>query len=142
MRCYYISFFVMLLLLSAACNNKEVEKEVIIEKEIDPTELPGLLHIVHFWARPDLTETESTELLEGVRSLEAIETVKLFHLGPPAATADRQVVDNSFSYALVLGFDDVEGHNTYQDHPIHKAFVAAHSEKLAKVRVRDNVVLE
>ena len=45
-------------------------------------------------------------------------------IGVPADTEQRGVVDGSYSASEILFFDDVEGQNAYQVHPIHKQFVA------------------
>lgn len=103
---------------------------------------PGLMHVVHFWLDPELSVGDREAFLAGVRGLSEIPTVRELYVGKPAATPSRGVVDNSFDYALVVWFDDVAGHDVYQDHPIHVAFVEAHEAKFARVRVRDSEVLE
>ena len=103
---------------------------------------PGLMHIVHFWLTDGLTEEERADFLAGVRSLGEVPTVRGLWVGPPAATPSRGVVDNSFDYALVVWFDDIAGHDAYQEHPIHLAFVEGHEAKFARVRVRDHAPLE
>lgn len=99
------------------------------------------MHVVHFWLDEGLTDAEREDFLAGVRSLSEVPTVRQAWIGPPADTPSRGVVDNSFDYALVMWFDDVAGHDAYQEHPIHLAFVEAHEDKFARVRVRDNGVL-
>ena len=133
------------LLLFTACAGeggtpREIVEEVNIEKIIDADAEPGLMHVVHFWLTDGLTETEEKDFLKGVRSLEAIPTVKRMFLGPPASTPSRGVVDNSFDYALIVYFDDVAGHDEYQVHPIHLKFVAEHEAKFKTVQVKDNVL--
>jgi hypothetical protein len=39
----------------------------------------------------------------------------------PAAT-DREIIDRSYSYALVVSFADEAGHEAYQVHPVHDRF--------------------
>lgn len=82
-----------------------------------------LLHSVYFWLRPDLTAAQRDEFWSGVKALGAIPSVKFFFVGGPADT-DRPVIDRSYSCALVVGFDDIAGHDIYQDHPIHDDFRA------------------
>ena len=103
---------------------------------------PGLMHVVHFWLDPELSADDREAFLAGVRGLSEIPTVRELYVGAPAATPSRGVVDNSFDYALVVWFDDVAGHDAYQDHPIHVAFVEAHEAKFARVRVRDSEEVE
>lgn len=79
------------------------------------------IHCVYFWLRDDLTEEERTRFLEGARALTEIETVRHGWLGTPADT-DRPVIDRSYSYGLIVCFDDEAGHDRYQDHPVHDDF--------------------
>lgn len=119
-------------------NEGELANSTIMRSD---TAKPGLMHVVHFWLDPALSDGEVEDFLAGVRSLADVPTVRDFHLGEPAATPSRGVVDNSFDYSLVVWFDDVPGHDAYQEHPIHLAFVEAHEAKFARVRVRDSASL-
>ena len=100
---------------------------------------PGFVHTVFFWFEEGLTEEQQTGFLEGLRSLSEVPTVRAWHIGPPAGTP-RDVVDNSYDYALILHFDDREGQNMYQEHPIHQAFVENHEAVWSRVQVYDTVV--
>ena len=53
-----------------------------------------------------------------------IDTVRGIHIGVPADTEQRGVVDGSYSASELLFFDDVAGQNAYQVHSIHKQFIA------------------
>lgn len=79
------------------------------------------VHSVYFWLKPDLTEEQRALFWERVRSLAAIESVRHCFIGAPAST-DRPVIDSSYSCALVVVFDDDEGHDSYQIHPVHDKF--------------------
>lgn len=80
--------------------------------------------------------------MKGVKSLQNIATVKSCYVGPPASTEKRDVVDNSFHYALLMHFDDMAGQDVYQVDPIHLKFVEDHKDKWVKVIVYDNLVGE
>ena len=58
-------------------------------------------------------------------------------IGVPAATS-RPVIDRSYTFALVVMFDDLVGHDAYQEHPIHKAFVENFSGHWTKVQIFDS----
>ncbi len=104
-----------------------------------PLALPKLVHMVYFWLkRPDSVE-DREQLIRGIRTLATIETVRGLHVGVPASTEKREVVDNSFQVSEMLLFDDVEGQNTYQEHPIHQAFVEQNSHLWSKVIVYDSI---
>ena len=86
--------------------------------------IPKLVHHVFFWLKNPESKEDLARLLEGLRTLAKIETVRAVHFGVPASTEKRDVVDNSFSASEILFFDDTAGQKVYQDHPIHKQFVA------------------
>lgn len=112
----------------------------LAETSIEPA--PGLIHSVFFWLREDLTDEERNAFVEGNRSMSTIPSVRRLYFGPPAATEAREVVDNSFDYALILHFDDLAGQNAYQVHPLHQQMVEQHSDKWTRVVVHDSQVLE
>ena len=137
-------YFVLPLLLvcfATACTPERVEEKVIeIEKTIDADAEPGLIHTVYFWMTDDVDEAGMADFMDGIQELEAIPSVKRIFIGPPAATEARGVVNNSFDVALIVWFDDVAGHDEYQEHPIHLKFVEDYEAKFKEVRVHDNVL--
>src|SRR5258706_1657946 len=98
-----------------------------------------LMHHVFFWLRNPASKEDLAKLIEGVKSLEKIETIRQLHIGVPASTEKRPVVDKSYAVSELIFFDDVVGQNTYQDHPIHKKFVADYSYLWEKVIVYDSM---
>lgn len=98
-----------------------------------------LVHHVFFWLKNPQSQEDLKKLLEGVKTLEKIETIKMLHIGVPAATEKRPVVDNSYSVSELIFFDDLKGQSTYQDHPIHVKFVENYSHLWEKVVVYDSV---
>jgi hypothetical protein len=86
--------------------------------------LPPVVHHVFFWLKNPKSKEDLAKLLAGLRTLSDIETVKAIHIGVPAETEQRGVVDSSYSASEILFFDDVAGQNAYQVHPIHQKFVA------------------
>jgi hypothetical protein len=98
---------------------------------------PKLVHHVFFWLKNPEAKEDLARLLEGLRTLANIETVRGAHFGVPASTEKRDVVDNSFSASEILFFDDLAGQKIYQDHPIHKRFVADCSHLWERVVVYD-----
>jgi hypothetical protein len=98
-----------------------------------------LAHHVFFWLKNPNSKEDRDKLIEGLKTLEKIETVKSLRIGVPASTEKRDVVDNSFSVSELMLFDDVEGQNAYQVHPIHKKFVEDCSHLWEKVIVYDAI---
>ena len=85
---------------------------------------PPVVHHVFFWLKNPDSKEDLAALLAGLRTLAGIDTVRGIHIGVPADTEQRGVVDGSYSASELLFFDDVAGQNAYQVHPIHKQFVA------------------
>jgi hypothetical protein len=98
-----------------------------------------LAHHVFFWLKNPGSKEDLSKLLEGLRTLEQIETVRKLHIGVPASTEKRDVVDNSYSVSELIFFDDVAGQNAYQVHPIHKKFVEQCSGLWQRVVVYDSM---
>src|SRR4028118_548435 len=80
---------------------------------------PQLLHHVFFWLKNPGSKEDLNKLIEGLRTLEKIESVRKIHIGTPALTEPRPVIDNTYSISALSFFDDVAGQKSYQDHPIH-----------------------
>ncbi|KQB99361.1 Dabb family protein [Pedobacter sp. Hv1] len=81
-----------------------------------------IAHHVLFWLKADTTAAQLTAFRKGLDSLEQIAVVKYFHIGTPAPI-ERAVVDTTYTFSLVLFFEDMAGHDVYQSHPIHQAFL-------------------
>jgi hypothetical protein len=98
-----------------------------------------LVHHVFFWLKNPDSKEDLAKLIAGVKSLEKIETIRTIHVGVPASTEKREVVDNSYSVSELMFFDDLEGQKTYQDHPIHQKFIDDCSALWEKVVVYDTI---
>ncbi len=96
------------------------------------------VHSVYFWLNEDLSHEKVTDFEKGLRSLTDIRTVRHSHVGVPAST-DRPVIDRSYSYALIVAFDDQEGHDLYQEDPIHDDFRTHFSSWWREVKIYDFV---
>ncbi len=106
---------------------------------IIPTDMQQkmLIHHVFFWLKQPGSVEDRKKLAEGLQTLKAIPTIKQFHIGYPASTEKRDVVDNSWDVSEIMFFEDTAGQKVYQDHPIHQAFVQNYSHLWAKVVVYD-----
>jgi len=98
-----------------------------------------LVHHVFFWLKNPNSKEDLNKLLEGLKTLKAIETIREIHIGVPASTEPRPVVDTSYSASELMFFDDLAGQKTYQDHPIHQKFIADCSHLWEKVIVYDSM---
>ncbi|MHB9106164.1 MAG: Dabb family protein [Armatimonadota bacterium] len=95
-----------------------------------------LVHSVYFWLKSELTPEQLADFADGLRSLAAIETVKTIYVGKPVPS-DRPVVESSYTYGLVIGFDDQQGLDAYQVHPVHVAFVERFKPYWMQIKVYD-----
>lgn len=95
-----------------------------------------IAHHVLFWLKADTTEEQKTAFLGGLKTLENIEGVKTFHVGTPAPI-ERAVVDITYTFSLILFFEDLAAHDVYQVHPIHKAFLEEFRALFEKVIIYD-----
>lgn len=96
-----------------------------------------VIHHVFFWLKNASSETDRNKLLDGVRSLAKISSVRQIHVGIPADTEKRDVVDNSYHVSELLFFDNLADQKAYQDDPIHLQFIANCSHLWEKVVVYD-----
>jgi hypothetical protein len=104
-----------------------------------PTQIAPLAHQVYFWLKNPDSKEDQAKLIEGIKTLAAIKEVRGIHIGVPASTEKRDVVDNSYAVSELLFFDNAADEHAYQIHPIHKAFVDNYSHLWSKVVVYDSV---
>jgi hypothetical protein len=98
-----------------------------------------LVHHVFFWLKTPQSQADQQQLIAGLKTLGAIPTIRQIHVGVLASTEKRDVVDTSWDVSELMFFDDEAGQKTYQDHPIHQAFVKNNSHLWAKVLVYDSL---
>jgi hypothetical protein len=96
-----------------------------------------IVHHVFFWLANPHSAEDRDKLVEGIKGLAKIETVRDIHVGVPAGTEQRDVIDSSWSVSELMFFSDLAGQKIYQDHPIHQAFVKNYGHLWKKVVVYD-----
>ena len=96
-----------------------------------------MVHHVFFWLKNPDSKEDRDKLIAGIKKLAKIETVNKLHVGVPAGTVQRGVVDNSWSVSELIYFTDLKGEATYQTHPLHVEFVEKCSPLWEKVIVYD-----
>src|SRR6056297_494015 len=79
----------------------------------------ALVHHVYFWLKEPKNEAHKKQLVNALNELLKVETIKMSHIGFPAGTESRDVVDHSYSVSYMVMFDDRAGQDAYQVHPIH-----------------------
>ena len=96
------------------------------------------VHHVYFWMHPGATAADKQQLAAGIRSLQAVETIKMSHVGTPADT-NRGVIDRSYDFSWLAIFDTSEDQDIYHVHPIHLKFVDDCKHLWQKVVVYDSI---
>lgn len=99
----------------------------------------ALVHHVYFWLKEPENEAHKKQLVNALNDLLKVETIKMSHIGFPAGTESRDVVDHSYSVSYMVMFDNRAGQDTYQVHPIHTKFVEENQHLWNKVVVYDSV---
>ncbi|MFN4144562.1 MAG: Dabb family protein [Runella sp.] len=95
------------------------------------------IHHVFFYLRQPDSVQDRQALIEGLQTLTTIEEIKMAHIGKVADT-HREVIDRSYSISWLNVFDSKEAHDIYQEHPIHKQFVADCAHLWEKVVIYDS----
>lgn len=145
-------FFLLILLSLTACNPPQLQQEVATaQQQIDSlttalaaaealpnTPNVGFIHSVFFWMKEGNSEEAIAQFEKDLRSLGEIKDIIHFHIGKPAGS-ERAVVDNSYDYALIIHFPDIEAESAYQVDPIHTAFVENNNQVWSKVKVYDTL---
>lgn len=97
-----------------------------------------LTHHVLFWLKPDTTAEQKEAFKQGLQSLGKIETIKGIFIGTPAPI-ERAVVDTTYTFSLITLFEDLAGHDVYQTHAVHLAFLDQFRSLFEKVIIYDSI---
>jgi hypothetical protein len=96
------------------------------------------IHHVYFWLKNPDSKEDRAKLIEGLKKLSKVKTIKSFHIGKPAATS-REVIDGSYAISWFTLFDSAADQDSYQVDPIHKQFIEECSQLWNKVIVYDSI---
>jgi hypothetical protein len=99
----------------------------------------ALIHHVFFWLKEPKNETHKKQLVAALNELLKVKTIRMSHIGFPAGTESRDVVDHSYSVSFMVMFDNQTDQDAYQIDPIHLKFVEENSHLWNKVVVYDSV---
>lgn len=95
------------------------------------------VHHVFFWMKESITPEDFNTFEKGVTTLPKIEVVKSGDVGKPAST-NRPIIERSYSYSLLLVFENKAAHDGYQTHPIHLKFIEDCSHLWERVLIYDS----
>jgi hypothetical protein len=96
-------------------------------------------HHVFLWLNNPDNVDDRAEFEKGIKELFEIPEIKAYHLGVPAKVPERSVLDNSYTYSYLVFFENQQGHDIYQDHPIHHKFINDCKHLWSKVVVYDSI---
>ena len=96
------------------------------------------MHHVFFWLKHPGSRKDHDLLVDGLRKLSSVKTIREFHIGRPANT-NREVIERSYSISWFVVFSNPEDQDSYQTDPIHLQFVEECSHLWSKVVVHDSI---
>lgn len=96
------------------------------------------IHHVYFWLKNPDSKEDRDKLIEGLKKMTKIKTIKQSHIGKPAATS-RDVIDGSYAISWFTLFETAADQDSYQVDPVHKKFVEECSSLWSKVIVYDTI---
>lgn len=105
----------------------------------DAMATPAVIHSVFFWLKNPDSVDDRESLIEGLNSLRDIPQIQALHVGVPASTVSRDVIDSSYQVSELMFFNSVKDQDEYQSHPIHKQFVKDYAHLWRKVVVYDSL---
>jgi len=134
--------FLILCIWLASCTGKVSNDTAIKPSDTMTAKVQGpFAHTVYFWLKnPDNSEDRTAFENSLKRFIRTSTNITTRHIGVPAPT-DRGVIDNSYTYSLLLTFTDEEAQQKYQDEPAHKQFIAESEQLWSKVIVYDSLNL-
>jgi catechol 2,3-dioxygenase-like lactoylglutathione lyase family enzyme len=100
---------------------------------------PGnFVHSVYFWLNNPENEDDRSLFLKNLNVfLENSQYLTSYHVAPPAGT-DREVVDNSYHFNLVVTFHTKEEQDKYQTEEAHLTFIESSKHLWNKVQIYDS----
>ena len=128
------SIAVFVILVMTSCKDKTEKSNITFDS--------NFAHVVYFWLKnPDSVE-DCAEFEKALNQfLSTSEYAQTKFIGKPANTP-RDVVDNSWTYSIILTFPSKEIQDQYQKEPVHLKFVEEASHLWERVQVYDAVGIE
>jgi hypothetical protein len=98
---------------------------------------PAFTHVVYFWLNNPDNPGDREHFETGLRTLfkDSKYTQTNFLGTPPKAS--REVVDDSFTYAMIVTFESAEAQQAYQTEAAHLAFIEKTAHLLKRFQVYD-----
>lgn len=116
--------------------NKILSNVSVNHKEISDLS-KMFVHHVFFWLKEPENQAHMQKFKRELERLVLVETIRFKHIGIAAGT-DREVIDSSYQFSLLVIFDNKEGHDIYQEHEKHLKFIAECEDLWDRVLVYDS----
>lgn len=98
---------------------------------------PTFTHVVYFWLKNPDDASDRAKFEKSLKTfLDSSKFAKTNFIGTPPK-AVRDVVDDSFTYALIVTFESAEAQEGYQNEEVHLNFIAECKDLWNKVIVYD-----
>jgi len=116
----YLFYAGLAVLICTSCNQTS---DTNTSKNLSQDCIGSFAHNVYFWLENPENEDDKelfvTQLNEFIKQSAYVQTA---HIGTPVPS-ERDVVDGSYTYSLVLTFANKEAQDLYQDEPAHKELI-------------------
>ena len=102
----------------------------------------SFIHHVFFWLKNPKNKQDHDKLLAGLKGLGKIKEIKMAHIGLPSINDfDKSVTDASYSFSVLLVFNNKADEEKYLVNPLHKKFIDDHKDLWSKVVVYDSAAI-
>lgn len=100
------------------------------------------IHHVLFWAKNPGNEAEKNQLFKALKALGTLPMIQSAHVGKAIVTDfDKPVTEASYTFSVVLVFENAEKEKEYLYHPLHKKFIDDNKHLWGKVQVFDSEMI-
>ena len=129
----FLKITILLLIFMGTKNVKAQENKLDFNR--------AFTHVVFFWLNNPENAEDKREFVTSLKKfMKNSEYAQTKFIGIPAETP-RDVVDNSYTYSLILTFPSKEIQDKYQTEPAHLLFIEEASHLWKKVQVYDSLGL-
>lgn len=100
------------------------------------------LHHVFFWLKNPASKADHDRLLAALQGLRKIPVIRQAHIGRPVVTEfDKAVTDGSYTFSVLLAFDNAADEQAYLVHPLHRKFIDDNKDLWTRVVVYDSELI-
>lgn len=131
---FRIFSIIMFISIGLACQTHTDQTE---PKNPAQSTIGMLQHTVFFYLNDDVTAEEREQFEKGLAKLMEIPQIYRSETGVPAGTAERDVTDHSYGYAIYTWFETMDDYKGYDEHPDHLEFIDSYNHLWADVKVYD-----